>query len=151
MDCKRPSYLADVRNDPSESLHYCTSLFSLWKQELSLIGNWWCSDQEWKHSCYIHCLSPVLEIISSPVIDYATVIDLDRKIRDFSTPRPLQSGITQSRPLIMQKASLSTALEAGKSVSFRSLKLALTFFGCSPSSASSYFLHPSAERARRGV
>jgi len=70
------------------------------------------SDQEWKHSCYVHCLAPVLEVQNRP-LDYSIVIDLDKKIRDFSIPPPFRSGVAQSRSLIMQRASLSTALEAG--------------------------------------
>jgi hypothetical protein len=76
------------------------------------------SDQEWKHSCYRECLAPVLDVISQPsLLEYSVVLDLDKKIRDFSIPDPLRSrsGVLQSRSLIMQKASLSTALEAGAS------------------------------------
>lgn len=92
MDCQRPSYSPDFGRDPSESLHYY---------------------QEWKHSCYRECLAPVLEIISQPsLLEYNVVIELDKKIRDFSIPDPFRSGALQSRSLIMQKASLSTALEA---------------------------------------
>ncbi|KAL0961371.1 hypothetical protein HGRIS_006327 [Hohenbuehelia grisea] len=93
VDCKRPSYQPDEGCDPAESLHYF---------------------QEWKHSSYITCLSPVLEVVSSPpsALNYEVVIDLDRRIRDFTVPPPLRSGETQSRQLMMQKASLSTALEA---------------------------------------
>ncbi|KDQ25531.1 hypothetical protein PLEOSDRAFT_1097493 [Pleurotus ostreatus PC15] len=70
--------------------------------------------QEWKHSSYISCLSPVLELISGPPssLDYAQVIELDTRIREFTVPPPLRSGATHSRQLMMQKASLSTALEA---------------------------------------
>lgn len=72
------------------------------------------SDQEWKHSCYRECLAPVLDLISQPsLLEYNVVIELDKKIRDFSIPDPFRSGALQSRSLIMQKASLSTALEAG--------------------------------------
>ncbi|KAG6810784.1 hypothetical protein H0H92_010351 [Tricholoma furcatifolium] len=92
MDCPRPSYEPDPGCDPSESLHYY---------------------QEWKHSCYMECLAPVLDIASSPALEYGIVIDLDTKIRDFSFPPPLRTGnTTHSRSLQMQKASLSIALEA---------------------------------------
>lgn len=40
------------------------------------------------------------------------VLDLDRRIRDFSMPMPLRKG--QSRALFLQKGSLSAALEAGE-------------------------------------
>ncbi|KAF9465747.1 hypothetical protein BDZ94DRAFT_1159388 [Collybia nuda] len=91
MDCQRPSYLPDHGCDPAESLHYY---------------------QEWKHSCYLECLAPVLDLISEPSINYNKVIALDTKIRDFAFPTPLRSGAPLSHTLIMQKASLSTALEA---------------------------------------
>ncbi|GLB45485.1 putative fungal specific transcription factor [Lyophyllum shimeji] len=91
MDCPRPSYLPDHGLDPSESLHYY---------------------QEWKHSCYVECLAPVLEVTSQPQLNYDVVIDLDTRIRDFSFPLPLRSGAPQTRSLFMQKASLSIALEA---------------------------------------
>lgn len=71
------------------------------------------TDQEWKHSCYEHCLAPVLDVVSGPNPEYSTVLDLDKRIRDFSIPVPLQNGGTQSRSLIMQRASLAMALEAG--------------------------------------
>lgn len=58
----------------------------------------------------------MLELISGPPssLDYAQVIELDTRIREFTVPPPLRSGATHSRQLMMQKASLSTALEAGK-------------------------------------
>ena len=70
-------------------------------------------DQEWKHSCYLHCLAPVLDAISQPSLDYATVIQLDKQIREFSIPDLLRDKETYSRSIVMQNASLSTALEAG--------------------------------------
>ncbi|KAG6889881.1 hypothetical protein C0995_013855 [Termitomyces sp. Mi166 len=71
------------------------------------------SHQEWKHSCYLECLAPVLEVISQPSLEYSIVVDLDTKIRDFSFPPPLRTGNTSnSRSLQMQKASLNIALEA---------------------------------------
>jgi hypothetical protein len=81
------------------------------------VANGTTSVQEWKHSCYRECLSPVLEVISQPsLLEYNVVIELDKKIRDFSIPDPFRNGALQSRSLIMQKASLSTALEAGTSL-----------------------------------
>lgn len=87
MDCKQPSYL----NDGHDSRQYY---------------------QEWKHLCYVECLSPVLEINSSPSLDYSTVLQLDAKVREFSTPVPFRTDVIHSRAFIMQKASLTTALEA---------------------------------------
>ncbi|RDB15331.1 putative transcriptional regulatory protein C1F7.11c [Hypsizygus marmoreus] len=91
MDCQRPSYSPDHGCDPSRSLHYY---------------------QEWKHSCYTECLAPVLDVISQPSLEYGVVLDLDTKIRDFSFPLPLRNGAPHTRALLMQKASLSIALEA---------------------------------------
>ncbi|KAG5644901.1 hypothetical protein DXG03_007453 [Asterophora parasitica] len=92
VDCPRPSYQPDHGCDPSVSLHYY---------------------QEWKHSCYIKCLAPVLQLTSQPTMDYAAVIELDTRIRDFSFPLPLRTDAAlQTRSLLMQKASLSIALEA---------------------------------------
>lgn len=71
-------------------------------------------DQEWKHSCYLHCLAPVLDAISQPSLDYATVIQLDKQIRDFLIP-DLRNKNGHSRSIVMQKASLLTALEASMS------------------------------------
>ncbi|KAF8628808.1 hypothetical protein AX15_003703 [Amanita polypyramis BW_CC] len=88
-DCPRPSYSPSEGCDPTESLHYY---------------------QEWKHSCYVQCLAPVLEAISNPSQNYSVVLELDKRIRDFSVPVPLRNG--QSRALYLQKGSLSAALEA---------------------------------------
>ncbi|KAF8904123.1 fungal-specific transcription factor domain-containing protein [Gymnopilus junonius] len=88
MDCLQPSYTPE---DGSDSQHYY---------------------QEWKHSCYKQCLAPVLDAISKPHLEYETVLDLDKHIRDFSIPAPLRNKDIQSRSLIMQRASLTTALEA---------------------------------------
>jgi len=54
----------------------------------------------------------VLEVTSSPSLEYSKVIELDRTIRDFYIPPVFRkAGVALSRPSIMQKASLSTALE----------------------------------------
>ena len=71
--------------------------------------------QEWKHSCYVHCLAPVLDLVSQPNLDYNKVLELDAKIRDFSVPVALQARNPQSRAFLMQKASLTTAIETGSS------------------------------------
>ncbi|KAL0581182.1 hypothetical protein V5O48_000872 [Marasmius crinis-equi] len=90
MDCKRPTYAPDADCDPSQSSHYY---------------------QEWKHSFYIHCLAPVLDAISQPVLEYSTVIALDKTIRDFNVPAPLVTRSYQGRTLLMQKTSHMIALE----------------------------------------
>lgn len=71
--------------------------------------------QEWKHACYIHCLAPVLDNISQPNLAYDTVLDLDKRIRDFAIPASLRNKDINTKSIVMQRASLSTALEAGKS------------------------------------
>jgi hypothetical protein len=91
MDCPRPSYLPEHGIDPSESLHFF---------------------QEWKHACYIHCLAPVLDNISQPNLTYDTVLDLDMRIRDFAIPASLRNKDINTKSIVMQRASLSTALEA---------------------------------------
>ncbi|KAF9523895.1 fungal-specific transcription factor domain-containing protein [Crepidotus variabilis] len=91
MDCPRPSYLPDDPYNLSESLH---------------------SYQEWKHDCYLHCLAPVIDVISQPNINYSTVLELDRRIRDFYVPAALRDKDATNRTVVVQRASLSTALEA---------------------------------------
>uniref|UniRef100_A0A8H7XP52 Xylanolytic transcriptional activator regulatory domain-containing protein n=1 Tax=Psilocybe cubensis TaxID=181762 RepID=A0A8H7XP52_PSICU len=92
-DCPPPSYTPDDDCNPTESLHYY---------------------QQWKHSCYSNCLEPVLDAISKPsqALNYDTVLDLDKRIRDFSIPPLLRNKDILSRSIVMQRASLSTALEA---------------------------------------
>ncbi|THV03887.1 hypothetical protein K435DRAFT_650368 [Dendrothele bispora CBS 962.96] len=89
MDVKRPTYNVKY-HDSGESPHYY---------------------QQWKHECYVDCLAPVLDAISQPGLEYQTVIDLDKKIRDFHIPTPLQARDLPSRAMLMQKASLTIALE----------------------------------------
>ncbi|KXN83105.1 hypothetical protein AN958_01776 [Leucoagaricus sp. SymC.cos] len=92
MDCPRPSYAPDDDADLGEASH-------LW--------------QEWKHSCYQQCLVPVLDAISKPGLEYKAILDLDRSIRDFSIPAPLRNKEKlTSRAMLLQRASLGTALEA---------------------------------------
>ncbi|KAF9267290.1 hypothetical protein L218DRAFT_955169 [Marasmius fiardii PR-910] len=90
MDCKRPTYTPDPDCDPSQSSHYY---------------------QEWKHSCYIHCLAPVLDAISQPGLEYTTVLSLDKTIRDFSIPGQLGKRGHSGHTLLMQKTSHLIALE----------------------------------------
>ncbi|EFI27225.1 hypothetical protein CC1G_15053 [Coprinopsis cinerea okayama7 len=90
VDCMRPTYAPDEGVDIRESLHFY---------------------QEWKHSCYMTCLAPVLEAISQPTanLDYCKVMELDRKIRDFPIPDVLRNctnSPVQSRAFIMQKGIL---------------------------------------------
>ncbi|KAF5361068.1 hypothetical protein D9756_004648 [Leucocoprinus leucothites] len=92
MDCPRPSYTPDPDSEQGETSHH------------------W---QEWKHSCYKQCLVPVLDAICKPGLQYRAVLDLDRSIRDFSIPASLRNkDKLTSRSMVMQRASLGTALEA---------------------------------------
>ncbi|KII86663.1 hypothetical protein PLICRDRAFT_163895 [Plicaturopsis crispa FD-325 SS-3] len=109
-DCKRPSYTPEAGYDPSESLnHY----------------------QEWKHSSYVHYLSPALELVTSPAPDYRAVIEIDKKIRDAYIPPMLQfPNPRASRYLAMQQATLASSLES------TFLQLHRTFFTRALSSTS---------------
>lgn len=91
-DSPRPTYCPDEGSNPSNSLHLY---------------------QEWNHSFYIYCLSPVLEAVAQNKLDISTVLDLDRRVRDFPIPDALRirTGY-ESRGLLMQKGAISTALEA---------------------------------------
>lgn len=92
-----------------------TSLFL--RRDIHLTARFHIVDQEWKHSFYSYCLSPVLDAISQPKnsLDIPTVLDLDRRIRDFPVPDSLRKWTGyESRGLLMQKGAISTALEAGE-------------------------------------
>jgi len=88
-------------------------------------------DQEWKHSCYLHCLAPVLDAVSQPSVNYETVQDLDKRIRDFSIPVPLRNKDAHSRSIIMQRASLSIVLEAGQSLLLKGFPPRISSLHCS--------------------
>ena len=94
-------------------------------------------DQEWKHSCYLHCLAPVLDAISQPSLDYATVIQLDKQIRDFLIPDLLRDKDGDSRSVVMQKASLLTALEASMSFQLSNIAFEKPLLFSTPQSCSS--------------
>lgn len=119
------------------------------------------TDQEWKHSCYEQCLVPVLDAISKPGLEYKSILDLDRRIRDFSIPAPLRNkeNLT-SRSLVMQRASLGTALEAGvfsssffdsDSTNFFTTTLISPIWTSSAVAAPPLVFHPCAKRTRRGI
>lgn len=103
------------------------------------------TDQEWKHTCYVKCLAPVLDAISRPSIDYETVLDLDKGIRDLPIPPTLRSTERTTKALALQRASVSTSLEAGKKVSFYWLSIELTIYTSSSSATSPSVLHKSIE------
>lgn len=119
--------------------------------------------QEWKHACYQQCLVPVLDAISKPGLEYKATLDLDRRIRDFSIPAPLRNkDKLTSRTMVLQRASLGTALEAGKSSFFflpllldspcqrQLITLIAPITSSSSTSTSSIILHPRPKWARRG-
>ncbi|XP_006462394.1 hypothetical protein AGABI2DRAFT_223664 [Agaricus bisporus var. bisporus H97] len=94
MDCPRPSYAPDDEFELCESPHYF---------------------QEWKHTSYQQFLVPVLDAISKPGLDYKSVLELDRRIRDFAVPLPLRNKEKcASRNIALQRASMGTAVEAGE-------------------------------------
>ncbi|KAF8650016.1 hypothetical protein AX16_005468 [Volvariella volvacea WC 439] len=62
---------------------------------------------EWKNSFFIHCLSPILEaIVTVHPPDYERIIELDKTVRDYETPRilegPTADGVSP-RFLVMQR------------------------------------------------
>lgn len=57
----------------------------------------------------------MLDAISKPGLDYKSVLELDRRIRDFAVPLPLRNKEKcASRNLALQRASMGTAVEAGE-------------------------------------
>jgi hypothetical protein len=82
----------------------CLSIFTLF------------SVLRWRHDLYEQCLSPVLEtIVSAKPIPYSHILVLDSRVRDFYVPPELDlfgpQGLSNSRPLLMQQAIVSTGLE----------------------------------------
>jgi hypothetical protein len=74
-------------------------------------------------------------------MEVATVLDLDRRIRDFPIPDALRTRTGyESRGLMMQKGSISTAVEAGQSRPFLQNCRYQTDPHLSPSSASQIVL-----------
>jgi hypothetical protein len=84
------------------------------------------TDQEWKHDSYLYYLSPVLELVASPIEDYAKVLEVDKRVRAaYAPPRINQEGSgpgmgsnvsdTRSKPshVAMQQAMLTSAIETG--------------------------------------
>lgn len=105
-------------------------------------------DQEWKHACYEQCLAPVLDAISKPTLDYDTVLDLDKRIRDFSLPASLRNRDVNSPPIAMQRASLSTALEAGTPHFLIVITCIIQPLRSSHPTAASSIIHPRAKWPR---
>jgi hypothetical protein len=140
VDCQRPAYTPDEGVPFQESWHHCKPL----PLESRLASSLFYPDLDWKHASYIHCLSPVLEAISQPVInlEYAKVLELDGKIRDFPVPDNLRSWDavpSHVRSLNMQRGSLCTSTETCEHISLSLYRLGLTFI--SPLTASPHLLH----------
>lgn len=58
---------------------------------------------------------PVLDAISKPGLEYKSILELDRRIRDFTVPLPLRNKEKcASRDIALQRASMGTAVEAGE-------------------------------------
>jgi len=76
-------------------------------------------------------------------LSYDTILDLDRQIRDFSIPK---AKLADSRCIVVQKVSLSTALEVGESAP-RSEAAGINDI-YSSSTTPSAILHPSDKYAR---
>jgi len=75
--------------------------------------------QEWKHSYYQQCLVPVLDAICKPGQEYREILDLDQTIRDFPIPMPFRDKEkSSSTSMMMHRAFLGTALEAGELTKF---------------------------------
>ncbi|KAJ2931857.1 hypothetical protein H1R20_g5235, partial [Candolleomyces eurysporus] len=96
VDSERPTYLPSEGVDLANSSHHYL---------------------EWSHTFYIHCMTPVLEAISQPSshLGYQSILDLDRRIRDFPIPEYLKhcNGY-ESRAVMMQKGAVSMILETGR-------------------------------------
>jgi hypothetical protein len=70
----------------------------------------------WRHDLYEQCLGPVLEAtVSAKPIPYSHILVLDSRVRDFYVPPELDMfsprGLSNVRPLLLQQAVVSTALE----------------------------------------
>lgn len=76
----------------------------------------------WKHRSYEFYLAPVIELVSSTCAEYIDVLRTDKKVRDYPVPPLLEKEDgPSSRYLTMQKATLSSAIEAGKRLLFESV------------------------------
>lgn len=94
VDCRRPSYVSEGMYIVPEAQSY----------------------HEWKHGFFLHCLTPVLvTAISAQPQLYSSILDVDKKIRDFHIPPTLNifnsEGITDIRQLTMQKVLVASGRE----------------------------------------
>lgn len=75
-------------------------------------------DLQWKHDLFETCMGPVLEtVVSAKPVEYAHILTLDIKLRDFYVPPELnmfsQEGLSDVRPMIVQQLYASTGREIG--------------------------------------
>ncbi|KAG1879162.1 fungal-specific transcription factor domain-containing protein [Suillus subluteus] len=94
VDCRRPSYA-------SEGMYIVPEVQSY---------------HEWKHGFFLHCLTPVLvTAISAQPQLYSSILDVDKKIRDFHIPPTLNifnsEGIMDIRQLTMQQVLVASGRE----------------------------------------
>ncbi|KAG1880645.1 fungal-specific transcription factor domain-containing protein [Suillus tomentosus] len=94
VDCRRPSYTSEEMYIVSEAQSY----------------------HEWKHGFFLHCLTPVIvTTISAQPQPYSSILDVDKKIRDFHIPPTLNifnsEGITDIRQLTMQQVLVASGRE----------------------------------------
>lgn len=88
------------------------------------------TDHEWKHGFFLHCLTPVIvTTISAQPQPYSSILDVDKKIRDFHIPPTLNifnsEGITDIRQLTMQQVLVASGREIGEFLSERLCACAL--------------------------
>ncbi|KAG1797771.1 uncharacterized protein HD556DRAFT_1355214 [Suillus plorans] len=94
VDCRRPSYTSEEMYIVSEAQSY----------------------HEWKHGFFLQCLTPVIvTTISAQPQPYSSILDVDKKIRDFHIPPTLNifnsEGITDIRQLTMQQVLVASGRE----------------------------------------
>ena len=74
-------------------------------------------DHEWKNLFFINCLTPILEAMTAVTPpDYAQILSLDSKVRDFDTPRLLHANedkMVAPRFLNMQRALFTMGRNLG--------------------------------------
>lgn len=94
VDCRRPSYASEGMYIVPEAQSY----------------------HEWKHGFFLNCLTPVLvTTVSAQQQPYSSILDVDKKIRDFYIPPTLDifnpGGIVDIRQLTMQQVLVASGRE----------------------------------------
>jgi hypothetical protein len=114
VDVQQPSYVGAGIYVPKEEI----MCMSVWPSILELQPNSHL-DHEWKQAFFIKCLSPILEaMVAKDQPDYARVVELDKSVRDFSTPPllvtdPALAMEIAPRHLHMQRATVALSRELG--------------------------------------